>query len=148
MIKQKSGKVVELFISKNDTKIRINQDQISLDINGVIDDKFYGKNIQRSVLLISQDSYNLVKEKNINLAYGQLGENILIDYNPYHLQIGTKIQIGEVILEISQESTLCKNLSNINHYLSKLLKDDRGIFAKVLVDGIVNKRDEFYILLD
>ncbi len=148
MRKQKSGKVVELFISKNNTENRVNQDQISLDINGVVDDKFYGKNIQRSVLLISQDSYNLVKEKNINLAYGQLGENILIDYNPYHLQIGTKIQIGEVILEISQESTLCKNLSNINHCLSELLKNDRGIFAKVLVDGIVNKRDDFYILLD
>ncbi len=146
MNKSKVGRVLELFISEKGNKNRVNQEQLSLDSNGVLKDKFYAKNIQRSVLLASKESYNLTKEHNININYGQLGENILIDYNPYHLSIGTQIQIGDVVLEISQACTLCNSLAKVGKELPQLLKDDRGIFAKVITNGNICKEDSIYIL--
>jgi len=134
------GEVLELFISKKSV------DRMLLDEKGVVNDKFYAKDIHRSVLISSIDSYILAKERDIELEYGKLGENILIDYNPYRLKSGTKIKIGEAILEISQNCTLCKSLTKIDSKLPKLLKDDRGIFAKVIKAGEIKKRDKIYLI--
>ena len=134
------GEVLELFISKESVDIML------LDENGVVNDKFYAKDIHRSVLISSIDSYILAKDRDIELEYGKLGENILIDYNPYRLKSGTKIKIGEAILEISQNCTLCKSLTKIDSKLPKLLKDDRGIFAKVIKAGEIKKRDKIYLI--
>ena len=134
------GEVLELFISKKSV------DRMLLDIKGVVNDKFYAKDIDRSVLISSIDSYKLAQDRDIELEYGELGENILIDYNPYRLKSGTKIKIGEAILEISQNCTLCKSLTKIDSKLPKLLKDDRGIFAKVIKAGEIKKRDKIYLI--
>ena len=134
------GEVLELFVSKKSV------DRMLLDTKGVLDDKFYAKDIDRSVLISSLESYTLAHNQNIALKYGELGENILIDYNPYQLQSGTKIQIGEAVLEISQNCTLCKSLTKIDSKLPKLLKDDRGIFAKVIKAGEIKKRDKIYLI--
>ncbi len=134
------GDVLELFVSKHSV------DKMLLDTKGVVNDKFYAKDIDRSVLISSIDSYKLAQNRDIELKYGELGENILIDYNPYRLKSGTKIQIGEAILEISQNCTLCKSLTKIDSKLPKLLKDDRGIFAKVIKAGEIKKRDKIYLI--
>jgi MOSC domain-containing protein YiiM len=144
MQKQVVGEVLGLFISKNVTKEQ--KDSIFLDENGIVNDKFYGKNIQRSVLLVSRDSYKLVKQNNIEIKYGQLGENILIDYNPYGLEIGSQLQIGQVVLQISQRGTLCKSLSKVDPCLAELLKEKRGIFAKVISGGEIIKNDKISLL--
>lgn len=146
MNKIQVGEVFGLFVSQTENKGRVARDYITLDDGGVCEDKFYGKDIERSVLLVSKDSYKLAKENGIEVEFGKIGENILMDYNPYHLEIGTQLQIGETILEISQACTLCKSLSKVNNKLPKLLKNDRGIFAKVIKKGLVNSSDKIYLL--
>ena len=127
------GKVIELFITKDDAnKTRKNVQSVLVDNDGIIEDKFYAKNLQRSILLTSTDSYKLTQENDIDIKTGSLGENILIDINPYHLVMGDKVFIGDVALEITQNCTLCKGLSTVDSKLPKLLKNDRGIFAKVI----------------
>ncbi|MEA3498324.1 MAG: MOSC domain-containing protein [Campylobacterota bacterium] len=146
MSKKSVGKILKLFISKKGIKDRIPKDKLEFDLNGVIDDKFHNKDILRSVLLASLDSYKLVKDNNIDINYGVLGENILIDFNPYRLDIGTQLQIGNLTLEISQECTICSHLSAINENLPTLLKKDRGIFTKVIQSGTVSINDKIYLV--
>ena len=141
---QKVGKIIELFYSTNDG--RINPTNISLDEKGVLKDKYYDKNIQRSVLIASLDSYKLAASHGVDAPYSALGENILIDYNPYHLDEGAQLQIGDLILEISQHCTLCNSLAKVNSDLPKILKNDRGIFAKVISSGVICKGDSIYLL--
>jgi len=142
------GKVLELFITKdNKDKTRERPQSIKVDELGIEGDKFHGKDIQRAILLTSIDSYNLSKKNEIDIAHGTLGENILIDINPYHLLPGNQLSIGDVILEITQNCTLCKGLSTINSKLPKLLKNDRGIFTKVISESnIINIGDEVKFL--
>jgi MOSC domain-containing protein YiiM len=140
------GKVISLFISKEGKSKRVELNNIEVDNNGIIDDKFYAKDINRSILITSIDSYQLAKDKNIDIEYSDLGENILIDYNPYQLPNETRLTIGEVVLEISQHCTICKSLSKIDSKLPKLLKNDRGIFARVIKSGIISKGDAIYLM--
>ena len=139
------GRVVELFISKRDKPKRISKTSLNVDENGIVDDKFYAKDIERSILLTSIESYQLALEHGIKMPYGALGENILIDYNPYGLAIGTELKIGEVILEVTQNCTLCNHLSTIDKRLPRLLKEDRGIFVKVISVGSIEKSNKVYL---
>jgi len=140
----KIGKIYSLFYSNSGTPSPTNH--LLLDEKGVLKDKHYNSNIERSVLITSLDSYALLKKEGIESEYGSLGENLLIDYNPYHLEIGSQLQIGSVILEISLHCTLCKSLSKVNSKLPKLLKNDRGIFAKVIKSGTIKYGDDIYSL--
>ena len=143
---QPVGTVTNLFVSREGSSSRVVMSSISLDEKGILEDKYYDKNIHRSVLITSKESYLLANEYDILLHIGALGENILIDYNPYHLNAGDRIQIGNVILEISQNCTMCDHLSNIDTRLPELLKEDRGIFAKVIQKGVIQKGDKIHLL--
>ena len=140
----KVGNVFSLFYST--TIGRTSATELLFDGKGIIKDKHYDKNIDRSVLISSMDSYNLVEDHGIDVSYGALGENLLMDYNPYHLETGARLKIGNVTLEISQHCTLCKSLTKINAKLPKLLKDDRGIFAKIVKSGNIKEGDDIYLL--
>jgi len=127
------GKVIELFITKDDgQKTRLSVSSITIDENGIKGDKFYAKDSMRSILISAEHSYKLSEENNIDLELGSLGENILIDINPYSLVHGDRLKIGATVLQITQNCTLCKGLSSLDSKLPKLLKNDRGIFAKVI----------------
>ena len=140
------GEVLELFVSIKGNNTRIVKTVIELNEEGIVGDKFYAKDRERSVLLTTIESYSMAIANNIHMPYGSLGENILIDYNPYALPMGTKIQMGEVILEVTQNCTICNHLSSIDKTLPKLLKDDRGIFVKVVEAGFIEKGDKLYLL--
>ena len=105
----KVGKISSLFYVPSSGHTQIN----TLDLNrkGIINHKHYNKDIDRSVLITSMLSYELIKLNDIDVEYGILGENILMDYNPYHLKSGDRLSIGNVVLEISQNCTLCKSCS-------------------------------------
>lgn len=140
------GKVINLFIAQKGQEERLSMQRIELDDNGILEDKFYAKDKNRSVLLTTIQSYALALEYGIELSYGLLGENILIDYNPYALPIGTRLKIVEVVVEIIQNCTICNHLSKIDPFLPKLLEHDRGIFVKVMESGFIAKGETVTLL--
>ena len=145
MAETKVGQVLKLFTSKAGSSQRFEEVTISLDELGVRDDKFYNKDNQRSVLIASIASYKLVKTYGIEMPYGYLGENILMDYNPYDLDVGTQLKIGDTIVEISQYCTICNHLAVLDVKIPTLLKNDRGIFAKVISGGEIKIDDAVYL---
>jgi len=140
------GKVLSLFISEKGNSKRIKQEYLKVNDKGIIGDKFYAKDTERSVLLTTKESYILALNHNIRMEEGSLGENILIDFNPYSLGMGTQIQMGDVVFEITQYCTICTSLSEIDKTLPTLLKKDRGIFIKVLKSGLIKVEDLVYLI--
>jgi MOSC domain-containing protein YiiM len=145
-MKENIGTILGLFISIEGSSKRINKKSINVDEKGILIDKFYDKDIQRSILLSSQKAYDLLKNNNIEASYGAIGENIVLSINPYDLDIGTKILLGNAVLEITQHCTLCSGLKSIDRTAPKLLKDDRGVFAKVIESGTICENDTISIL--
>ena len=143
--KHKIGQIKALFISSIEEQKRVSKDALNVDIKGILDDKYYDTEQERSILISPIHAYTLMKEKNIEASYGQLGENILVDFNPYDLIEGTQLFIGDVILEITIECTICKLLTKIDNKVPKLLKNDRGVFAKVIQSGTLNINDSVSI---
>lgn len=146
MANEKVGKILKLFISTAQSSQRDERERVMLDQKGVVGDKFYAKDDARSILLTSTDSYNLIKGYDIEMPHGYLGENLFMDYNPYTLPLGTRLKIGGAIIEISQNCTICNHLSVIDKRIPKLLKNDRGIFAKTIQSGEICVGDSIYLL--
>ncbi|MGZ5207645.1 MAG: MOSC domain-containing protein [Sulfuricurvum sp.] len=135
------ARVLELFISIDGEHKRVNKEQLEVNLDGVLGDKFYAKNSNRLILLTTTTAYALAKNCGVDLDYGSLGENILIDQNINHLTIGNQLKIGEVTLEVTQNCTLCNGLSVLDSRLPEILKNDRGVFVKAVTAGIIKKDD-------
>lgn len=146
MRNEKVGEILKLFISTPQSSKRVEKSAITIDPMGVIEDKFYAKDSARSILLTSKESYDLIKGYDIEMPFGYLGENLLMDYNPYSLPMGSRLKIGGAIIEISQNCTICNHLSVIDKRIPKLLKNDRGIFAKTVQSGEICVGDSIYLL--
>ncbi len=134
-------RVLALFISVDNEKKRLSKEQLELDDKGVLEDKFYAKNNNRLILITSTTAYALAKNSGVELEYGSLGENILIDQAINELAIGDRFRIGEMLLEVTQNCTLCNGLSILDSKLPEILKNDRGLFAKAVTNGIIKKND-------
>ena len=141
MLNKENFKVIKLFYAKPNFKDRIEVNYLQIDEFGVIGDKFYKKDKNRAILLTSIKSYNIVKENNINIKFGDLGENIITDYDISNLKVGNKFKIGNILFEVSMICPRCEHLIFIDKKVPKLLKNDRGIFIKALNDGKIYEND-------
>jgi len=139
----KQGRIIALFRVNTISKELERLSSLSLRKEGIEGDKHYGKNPERMILLSSLKSYQIVKEAlQLHLPEGYLGENILVDTDLYHLLPGTRLRIGEkTYIEITQNCTLCSHLGTLDKRIPKLLKNDRGIFAKTVKEGIIQEGD-------
>ena len=142
---KKVGSVKGLYLSIKGNSNRKIQEHLYLDCDGVKEDKFYAKDKERAILVTSLASYTLALEHGITIEQGILGENIIIDYNLYHLLPGDRITIAGLELEVTQNCTLCNGLSKVDAKLPKLLKEGRGIFMKAITSGSVKKGDSVYL---
>lgn len=134
-------RVLALYISVENEKKRVAKEKLELDENGVLEDKFYARDSNRLILITSTAAYSLAKRSGVELEYGSLGENVLIDEDINALVVGKQFKIGDMLLEVTQNCTLCNGLSILDSKLPEVLKNDRGIFVKAITSGIIKKDD-------
>lgn len=106
---------------------------------GIENDKFAGKKLDQTVMIVGLKSYEIAKEKGINLEFGCLGENILLDFDPHELEIGTNLIFQDAIIQITQVCTVCSHLSVFDETLPLLLKGHRGVYCKIINGGLISK---------
>ncbi len=136
------GNVLETFSAKTNQSglPRPKVPYLELITNhGIKDDKFAQKNLNQSVLIVGINSYELAKKNGIHIEYGSLGENILFDFNPHDFNIGDIFKIGDASIQITQMCSVCSHLSIFDKRLSKLLKNNRGVYCKILSNGTIEK---------
>ncbi len=113
---------------------------------GIENDKFAGNDLEKTVMIIGHNSYDIAKENGMDLEYGSYGENILFDFDPHQLQIADIIQIGNTQIEVTQKCTICKHLSVFGAKLPKLIKNHRGLYCKIIKGGSITKNDRAYAI--
>jgi MOSC domain-containing protein YiiM len=106
---------------------------------GIENDKFAGKKLEQTVMIVGLKSYEIALQNGVNLEFGCLGENILLDFDPHGLEIGTNLIIGDSIIEITQVCTVCNHLAVFDENLPILLKSHRGVYCKIIKSGNISK---------
>lgn len=139
------GKVIDIFSAPKGVsglpRPKVKELQLIKD-HGILNDKFAGDDIDKSVMIIGLKSYDIAKENGIELVYGSYGENILFDFDPHLFNIGDILQVGQTQLQITEKCTLCSHLGIFHKHLPKIIKNHRGLYCKILKGGKISRQDK------
>lgn len=110
-----------------------------IENHGIENDKFAGKKLEQTVMIVGLKSYEIARENGIDLEYGSLGENVLLDFDPHDFIVGKQFLIGDSKIEITQVCTVCNHLNIFDKNLPDLLRSHRGLYCKIIKSGIIQK---------
>jgi len=136
-------KVIAINISekKGVPKKTIEEGVFKVD-HGLVGDAHAG-NWHRQVSLLGIESINKMKALGIEgLCTGKFAENITTEgFELWKLPVGTKLQIGETIHEVTQIGKECHVKCAIFQQIGSCAMPTEGIFTKVLKEGIIRPGD-------
>ncbi len=142
------GKVISINISekKGTPKTKINPGVLIEDF-GFEGDAHAGK-WHRQVSLLAKESIDKAKGlPSDGLCHGVFAENITTEgIELYTIPVGTRLKIGECIIEISQIGKECHDGCAIKKLVGQCVMPREGIFARVIKGGEVYEGDEIEIL--
>lgn len=143
-----SAQVLEVSISNKKGVRKVNVDEATLIENYGIKDDAHAGNWHRQVSLLAIESIEKIRAKGLDVNPGDFAENITTTgINLVSLPIGTKLKLGEsVLLEVTQIGKECHSRCAIYEQAGDCVMPREGIFAKVLVGGIIKKGDPIVII--
>lgn len=105
-------------------------------------------NWHRQVSLLASESVAKVqKVLNFQLEPGAFAENILTEgIELFTLPIGTKMQIGSAVGEVTQIGKECHQGCAIRELAGDCVMPREGIFVKILQDGSAKPGDEIKVI--
>ena len=130
--------VVAVCISEKKGTMKHPVDEIQLKKDhGIIGDAHAG-NWHRQVSLLADESVAKMREKFPDIPVGAFAENILTKgICLYELPVGTKLKVGEVVLEVTQIGKECHADCAIRQQVGDCVMPREGIFTKVLEEGTI-----------
>ena len=99
---------------------------------------------ERQVSILSADRVKeFEKENGLSLQAGAFGENLLIEGADERIySVGSRLRIGEVLLEITQIGKKCHKDCEIRRQTGECIMPSEGVFARILRGGTVKTGDE------
>lgn len=141
------AKVTAVNISEKKGEIKHPIDKGFFKLNYGLEGDAHAGNWHRQVSLLGVESIEKMKASGVQgLCSGKFAENITTEgICLYKIPVGTKIKIGEVILEVTQIGKECHQGCQIRQLVGDCVMPREGIFGKVLKEGIINPGDEITV---
>ena len=116
--------------------------------HGILGDAHAG-NWHRQISMLAEESVDKMREILSTLQHGAFAENINTrGIDLMHLPVGTKLKVGDALLEVTQIGKECHNDCAIKQAVGKCVMPTEGIFVIVLNEGTVKKGDNIEIAED
>ena len=114
--------------------------------HGIVGDAHAG-DWHRQISLLAQESVDRMRGLGVDLPPGIFAENINTEgICLTALPVGTRLQIGETVVEVTQIGKECHNDCAIRRITGTCVMPTEGIFAIVVREGTVRKGDPITIL--
>ncbi|SDE17159.1 MOSC domain-containing protein [Sporomusa acidovorans] len=136
------GKIVAVCTSKNKGERKKNVGEAKLLPGMGLEGDAHAGFMHRQVSLLALESIEKMRQKGLDVHPGDFAENLTtagIDLPS--LPIGTKLKIGEVLMEVSQIGKVCHNRCKIYYQAGDCVMPKEGIFAIVVTGGQVATGD-------
>ena len=94
-----------------------------------------------------RSSIDKIKAKLPEIVPGDFAENITTEgIDLFHLPVGTRLQIGETVQEVTQIGKECHHGCEIYHQVGECVMPKEGIFTRVLKGGSVKQGDSIIVI--
>jgi MOSC domain-containing protein YiiM len=109
--------------------------------HGIVGDGHAG-DWHRQVSLLAQESIDKMRAMGLDVNAGDFAENITTTgIDLVSLPIGSQLQIGGTLLEVTQIGKECHTRCAIFYQAGDCVMPKEGIFAKVITGGIIKPGD-------
>lgn len=136
------AEVVAVCISEKKGERKKPVAAVELQVNhGIVGDAHAGE-WHRQVSLLAQESIDKMRALGLDVTTGDFAENITtIGINLPALPVGSRLRIGETLLEVTQIGKECHTRCAIFYQAGDCVMPKEGIFAKVITPGTVKPGD-------
>ncbi|HBA62404.1 MAG TPA: MOSC domain-containing protein, partial [Lachnospiraceae bacterium] len=134
------GEIKAICISRErgTQKTEIPEAEIQVDW-GIVGDAHGGK-WHRQISLLSFEKIEAFRARGAEIDFGAFGENLIVEgYDLRTLPVGTRFQIGDVLLEMTQIGKECHSHCEIFKKMGDCIMPREGVFAQVLQGGHIKK---------
>ena len=140
-------RVVAVCISRNKGERKTPVDLVEVRENhGIVADAHAGE-WHRQVSLLATESIEKMQRMGLSVDAGDFAENIATQgINLPSLPVGTRLAVGETLLEVTQIGKECHTRCAIYHQAGDCVMPKEGIFARVLRGGTVKPDDAIEVL--
>ena len=141
----KTFKILSINISdkKGEKKIPI-PEAVLIENLGIEGDAHAG-DWHRQVSLLAQEDINEMIKKGANVTCGDFAENITTEgIDLANLPIGTILNLGKVVLEVTQIGKECHSHCAIFRQVGDCVMPRKGIFTRVIKGGKINNASNCY----
>ena len=137
------SKVLAICISKHKGTLKNEVSEANfIGEFGIEGDAHAGK-WHRQVSLLAFEKIDDFRNKGGNVDFGAFGENLVVDGIELHkLPVGQQLQVGEVLLEVTQIGKECHDKCAIYYQVGECIMPKNGIFTRVLKGGKVKVGDQ------
>lgn len=142
-----SASVVAVNISKSKGERKVSVASVLFrEEHGIVDDAHAGK-WHRQISLLASESIDKMRKLGLDVDSGDFAENITTQgLDLVALPIGTHVEIGETLVEVTQIGKECHNRCAIYHQAGDCVMPKEGIFARVLRGGVVLTGDDVRVV--
>ena len=139
--------VKAVCISEKKGTRKVEVPSINVLVNhGIVGDAHAG-NWHRQISLLAEESIDKLRQSGMGLTPGAFAENIVTEgIELKNLLVGTKLNIGSTMLEVTQIGKECHNDCEIKRTAGKCVMPTEGIFAIVLQGGIITPGDTIKVM--
>lgn len=118
-----------------------------LQNHGIVGDAHAG-DWHRQVSLLAEESIEKMRRLGLDVDSGDFAENITTSgIELVSLPIGTRLQVGEALLEVTQIGKECHTRCAIFYQAGDCVMPKEGIFAKVITGGVIRPEDKVRVIL-
>ena len=137
------GKILAICISeKKGTQKKPIESARLVEEWGIEGDAHVGK-WHRQVSMLSFEKIEAFREKGADVDFGAFGENLVVEgFDLSKVPVGTKFQIGEAILELTQIGKECHSHCAIYKVMGDCIMPREGVFTRVLKGGEIKAGDK------
>lgn len=125
---------------KGERKINVGSAKLIQDFG--VEGDAHGGPWHRQVSLLAKESIDKMVKKGLDVGVGDFAENLTTEgIDLVSLPIGTRLKVGEALLEVTQIGKKCHAKCAIYEQAGDCIMPREGIFAKVLKGGHVSTGD-------
>ena len=141
------GKIVAVCTSKNKGERKKNVGEANLLVGLGLEGDAHAGFKHRQVSLLALESIEKMRQKGLDVHPGDFAENLTTEgLELPSLPIGTKLKIGDVLMEVSQIGKECHNRCSIYYQAGDCVMPKEGIFAIVVTGGRVANGDTLEVI--
>lgn len=134
-----TARIVDVCVSRSKGERKTPVASVELRVNHGIEGDAHAGEWHRQVSLLAVESIRKMQDMGLDVGNGDFAENFTTEgIELFTLPIGTRLEIGETLLEVTQIGKECHTRCAIFYQAGDCVMPKEGIFTRVLRGGSVS----------